>query len=73
MYSNVKIAAIGHLSKSAVINCIWFISSVVTEEMLHLTLAANVLTSVGGHPRLTDALWVPHYPTSFPSKELIQV
>jgi Ferritin-like len=39
---------------------------VVTEEMLHLTLAANVLNAVGGEPRLDDP---PRYPTSPPHSD----
>ena len=42
------------------------IRSVVIEEMLHLTLAANVLNAVGGKPVLTDRKWVGHYPTQLP-------
>jgi hypothetical protein len=37
------------------------IRSVVMEEMLHLTLAANLLNAVGGRPRLTDPAFVPAY------------
>lgn len=37
------------------------IKYVVREEMLHLALAANLLTAVGGTPRFTDAA-VPRYP-----------
>ncbi len=40
--------------------------SVVVEEMLHLTLAANVLNAVGGHPRVNDPTWTPRYPTQLP-------
>jgi hypothetical protein len=42
------------------------IRSVVVEEMLHLTLAANVLNAVGGTPSVTDREWVGHYPTRLP-------
>ncbi|MGD1059610.1 MAG: ferritin-like protein [Solirubrobacteraceae bacterium] len=42
------------------------IRSVVIEEMLHLTLAANILNAVGGTPRVTDRKWVGHYPTRLP-------
>lgn len=42
------------------------IRSVLMEEMLHLTLAANLLNAVGGTPVLTGQHVIPHYPTSLP-------
>ncbi len=39
------------------------------EEMLHLTLAANVLNAVGGTPDLTKAGFVPEYPAYLPDGE----
>jgi hypothetical protein len=39
---------------------------VVVEEILHLSLAANVLNAVGGTPDLTGADFVPVYPASLP-------
>jgi hypothetical protein len=42
---------------------------VVVEEMLHLSLAANVLNAVGGTPDLTRAGFVPPYPTYLPDGE----
>jgi hypothetical protein len=39
---------------------------VVTEEMLHLTLAANVLNALGGEPELTDP---PRYPAPLPHSD----
>jgi hypothetical protein len=39
---------------------------VVTEEMLHLTLAANVLNALGGEPDLTDP---PRYPAPPPHSD----
>ena len=42
------------------------IRSVVVEEMLHLQLACNLLTAIGGRPRLTgDA--APKYPNPIPN------
>ena len=41
----------------------------VVEEMLHLTLVANVLNAVGGEPDLTRPGFVPSYPTYLPSGE----
>jgi hypothetical protein len=42
---------------------------VAVEEMLHLSLAANVLTATGGTPNLTGPLFVPTYPTYLPDGE----
>lgn len=45
------------------------IREVVVEEMLHLTLAANVLNAVGGTPDLTCPGFVPTYPATLPDGE----
>lgn len=42
---------------------------VIVEEMLHLTLAANMLNAVGGSPELTRPGFVPQYPTRLPDGE----
>ena len=42
------------------------IRSVMLEEMLHLTLAANLLNAVGGRPSLTHDGFVPRYPHRLP-------
>ncbi|MBO0821006.1 MAG: ferritin-like protein [Nocardiopsaceae bacterium] len=42
---------------------------VVVEEMLHLTLAANVLNAIGGTPDLTRPGFVPSYPAYLPDGE----
>lgn len=42
---------------------------VAVEEMLHLTLAANVLNAVGGTPSLTYPGFVPNYPAYLPDGE----
>lgn len=42
------------------------IRSVMLEEMLHLTQAANLLNAVGGRPRLTGRDFVPRYPHRLP-------
>ena len=48
----------------------WHILRVVAvEEMLHLTLAANVMNAVGGTPDLTGPDFVPAFPTSLPDGE----
>ena len=40
------------------------VASVLVEEMLHMTLAANLLNAVGGHPRLDTpqmlSAYAPH-------------
>jgi hypothetical protein len=43
--------------------------TVVVEEMLHLTLAANLLNAIGGHPDLSYQGFVPRYPTHLPDGE----
>ena len=43
--------------------------SVVMEEMLHLTLAANVLNAVGGKPHLDISSAVPRYPRPLPHSD----
>ncbi|HEY2333064.1 MAG TPA: ferritin-like protein [Acidimicrobiales bacterium] len=40
------------------------IRSVATEEMLHATLAANVLLAVGGEPRFYEPTVMPTYPSA---------
>ncbi|WP_327003531.1 ferritin-like protein [Dactylosporangium sp. NBC_01737] len=42
---------------------------VAVEEMLHLTLVANVLNAVGGRPDLTRPGFVPLYPARLPDGE----
>jgi ferritin-like protein len=42
---------------------------VAVEEMLHLTLAANVLNAIGGKPDLTRPGFVPSYPAYLPDGE----
>lgn len=42
------------------------IRNVVMEEMLHMTLAANVLNAVGGAPLVGRQHHVPGYPTNLP-------
>src|ERR1700759_4203727 len=40
--------------------------SVVDEEMLHLALAANLLSAVGGRPVLDSPRLLPRYPGPLP-------
>jgi len=42
------------------------ITSVFIEEMLHMTLAANVMNAVGGTPVLNGPTFVPRYPAYLP-------
>lgn len=42
---------------------------VVVEEILHLSLAANVLNAIGGTPDLTGPDFVPAYPVCLPDGE----
>ncbi|MFV2176041.1 ferritin-like protein [Actinomadura sp. LOL_016] len=42
------------------------IRSVVLEEMLHMTLAANLLNAVGGHPDAAHPEFVAEYPARLP-------
>ncbi|GAA2149444.1 ferritin-like protein [Humibacillus xanthopallidus] len=51
----------GHNSEAAAI-----IGSVVGEEMLHLTIACNVLNAIGGTPRIDDPTFIPSYPGPLP-------
>jgi hypothetical protein len=45
------------------------IRSVVMEEMLHMTLAANILNAIGGTPKVGDENFVPSYPTYLPQSD----
>ncbi len=42
------------------------ILSVVREEMLHMTIAANVLNAIGGHPVINQPNFIPSYPGPLP-------
>jgi hypothetical protein len=42
------------------------IQSVVAEEMLHMTLAANVLNAIGGSPAIGQQGFIPTYPGPLP-------
>jgi Ferritin-like len=42
------------------------IRSVVVEEMLHMSIACNLLNAVGGHPHLDGPAFVPKYPGPLP-------
>lgn len=42
------------------------IREVLVEEMLHMSLACNMLVAIGGKPRIYDAKVVPKYPNRLP-------
>jgi hypothetical protein len=42
---------------------------IAVEEMLHMTLAANILNAVGGTPDLNRPKFVPLYPSPLPDGE----
>ncbi|MEO6028379.1 MAG: ferritin-like protein, partial [Candidatus Binatia bacterium] len=42
------------------------IREIVVEEMLHMTLACNLLNAVGGQPQISGADFVPSYPHELP-------
>ena len=42
------------------------IHDVVVEEMLHMTLACNILNAIGGQPVIADPDFVPKYPHELP-------
>lgn len=44
------------------------VRSVVVEEMLHFSLAANVLNAIGGEPKIYSAEFLPDYPSFLPYK-----
>jgi hypothetical protein len=45
------------------------IFSVVRQEMLHMTIAANVLNALGGEPKIGDPDFIPTYPGMLPMIE----
>jgi ferritin-like protein len=42
------------------------VRDVVVEEMLHMTLACNLLNAIGGHPEIATPGFVPSYPSELP-------
>jgi len=42
------------------------IRTIVVEEMLHMTIASNILIAVGGHPEINTKGFVPNYPGPLP-------
>jgi hypothetical protein len=41
-------------------------SSIVREEMIHMTLACNIINAIGGRPMIADTSTVPTYPGPLP-------
>jgi hypothetical protein len=42
------------------------IRSVVVQEMLHMTISANILIAIGGHPEINHKNFIPDYPGHLP-------
>jgi hypothetical protein len=40
------------------------IQNIVVQEMYHFALAGNMLTAIGGTPRIANAAFIPSYPTN---------
>ncbi len=51
------------------IEAVEIIRAVLVEEMLHMTLAANLLNSIGGRPNLLADQFVVNYPAKLPDGE----
>ncbi|MBB4569465.1 ferritin-like domain-containing protein [Rhizobium leucaenae] len=51
------------------VDAVQVIRVVAVEEMLHLTIAANLLNAIGGIPDLTRPGFVPSYPAHLPDGE----
>lgn len=47
----------------------YIIRSVMMEEMLHFTLAGNILIATNGCPAINEKDWVPKYPTPLPQSD----
>jgi hypothetical protein len=42
------------------------IRSIVVQEMLHMSIAANILIAIGGHPQINTPSFIPKYPGPLP-------
>lgn len=42
------------------------VHSIVIEEMMHMTIAANILNAIGGQPQINNPQFVPAYPGPLP-------
>jgi rubrerythrin len=62
----VYLTALFSIKRGAMADIAEILSSIVVEEMLHLTIACNVLNAIGGRPRLNDPAFIPRYPGPLP-------
>lgn len=62
----VYLYALYSLDPSRNAEIVQILQSVVVEEMLHMTLASNVLNALGGTPRIDKPNFVPKYPGPLP-------
>lgn len=42
------------------------IRQIVMQEMLHMTISANILIAIGGHPQINNPHFIPSYPGNLP-------
>src|SRR4051794_32684701 len=63
------LCALYSIRAGANLEAVEVIESVALEEMLHLTLAANLLNAVGGTPVLDDPRLLPGHPVSLPHSD----
>lgn len=42
------------------------IRQIVMQEMLHMTISANILIAIGGHPQINNPHFIPNYPGNLP-------
>ncbi len=42
------------------------IRSIVMQEMLHMSIASNILIAIGGHPEINTKAFIPDYPGQLP-------
>ncbi|MEJ0079277.1 MAG: ferritin-like protein [Alphaproteobacteria bacterium] len=60
------LAALYSIKKGANREAAAIIRSVVIEEMLHMTIAANTLNAIGGTPQINKSNFIPRYPGPLP-------
>jgi hypothetical protein len=51
------------------LEAVQILREIVTQEMLHMTLVANVLNAVGGEPHVDDPEFLPRYPATLPHSD----
>lgn len=62
----VYLYALYSLAPSANVEIAKILESVIVEEMLHMTLASNVLNALGGSPAIGQPGFIPKYPGPLP-------